>query len=84
MVALALLVTVALVKAKMPSPLVPVMLPELVTLAKPVSAKIPLRPPVMLPAALVTVASPRKTPLLVPESEVPVALTATPVSFQMP
>ena len=45
MLAPALLVTVALVLAKMPFPLVPVMLPELVTLAKPVMAKIPLSRP---------------------------------------
>ena len=51
MVAPALLVTVALVKAEMPSPLVPVMLPELATLAKPVLARIPYWPPVMLAAA---------------------------------
>ena len=47
----AALVTVALVKARMPSPLVPVMLPELATLAKPVLARIPYWPPVMLAAA---------------------------------
>ena len=41
MVAPALLVTVALVPAPMPFPPVPVMLPELVTLAKPMLATIP-------------------------------------------
>ena len=44
----------------MPLPLAALMLPELVTSAEPVVAKIPLLPPVMLaPAALVTVALPR-------------------------
>ena len=38
MLAPALLITVALVPAKMPVTLEPVMLPELVTLAKPVTA----------------------------------------------
>ncbi len=57
MLAPALLVTVALVLAAMPALMVPVMLPELVTSAKPPLAKIPTRPPVMLaPALLVTVA----------------------------
>ena len=48
----ALLATVALVKAKMLFTPVPVMWPELVTLAKPVSARIPYWPPVMLALAL--------------------------------
>ena len=54
MLAPALLVTVAFALAEMPERKVPVMLPELVTLAEP-SARIPKLPPVMLaPALLVT------------------------------
>ena len=82
MMAPALLVTVALVPAKMPSQEVPVMLPELVTLARPVLAKIPDVPPVMVaPALLVTVTlilaemPSRAVPVMLPElvtSEEPV------------
>ena len=55
MLAPALLVTVALVPAEMPELAVPVMLPELITLAA-VVAKMPF-PPVMLPE-LMTLAKP--------------------------
>ena len=73
MLAPALLITVALVPAKMPMSLVPVMLPELVTLAAPDWTEIPLSPPVMLaPKLLVTVAEvsakiPRLPPVILPE-----------------
>src|SRR2546421_11254634 len=57
MAAPALLITVAVELVVMPLPKVPVILPELVTLAGPVSAKTPSVPPMMLaPALLVTFA----------------------------
>ena len=58
MVAPALLVTVASCACVKPYEAVPEMVPELVTLAEPVTATIPSVPPMMLPPALlVTVAS---------------------------
>ena len=74
MLAPALLITVALVPAPMPFLLVPVMLPELVTSAKPVAATIPYWPPAMLaPALLVTVALVKAA---MPSPLVPVMLPA--------
>ena len=86
MVALALLVTVTLVWAKMPSKEVAVILPELVTLAA--LAIIPYWPPVTVaPALLVTVAPP--TLASMPYKEVPVMLPelvilAAPLSAEIP
>ncbi len=74
----AVLVMIELARAKIPELTVPVMLPELVTLAKLRSAQIPLSPVMLPPAWLVTAhVGMAKTPMLGPPVMLPELMTLT-------